>query len=37
MTPAENPFGRASITMPYSLSELLISPAEPVDEPGDDD
>jgi hypothetical protein len=37
MAPTENPVGRPSITMPYSLGELMLSPAEPVDEPGDDD
>jgi hypothetical protein len=41
MAPTEDPIGRPSIgrpstTMPYSFFELLSSPAEPVDEPGDD-
>jgi hypothetical protein len=42
MAPTENPIGRPSIgrpstTTPYALVELVASPAEPVDEPGDDD
>jgi hypothetical protein len=37
MAPTEAPIGRPSLDIPVAGDILLFAPAEPVDEPGDDE